>query len=298
MFSFNESGPGIDVRQTAREHAHLVRTLGAHFARHGLAARLLAGDTSDANPVDFISPVLEDPEAARSAGAVTFLSRRGCTKENLARWLDAARRLDVPLLVGEGSTDAAAWRYSCILLELSFALYEIDFNTRILAHAQPASVLQWQLTAGDSLLAGNGIAGEEGPLRPTQRFRNLKQLASLPRRSFHLPVARGHPLVTAAARGGIAGGSHAVLPVNNGAGRKAVIEGFPPEVKEACAWVTDAARAFGEMPRVPVIHGKAELTLAATSFVTVVGQAEGQRTAGLPAAPPHARPMQTEERPR
>jgi len=273
MFSFNESDLGIDVRQTAREHAQLIRTLGPYFARHGLATRLLVGDTSDANPVDFVDPVLEDPEAARFAGAVSFHSWRGCTRENLERWLAAARRLNVPLLVGEGSTDAAAWRYSRIFLEPSFAMYEIDLYTRILALAQPASILQWQLTADYSLLAGNGIAGEDGPLRPTQRFWNLRQLASTPQRSFHLPVEADHPLVTAAAIGDIAGGVFTVHLVNRGAARQAVIEGFPETVTELRAWVTDATRSMQEQARVPVRQGRAELKLDATSFVTLISAA-------------------------
>lgn len=273
MFSFNESDLGIDVRQTAREHALLIRTLGPYFARNGLATRLLAGDTSDADPVDFVSPVLEDAEAARFTGAVSFHSWRGCTRDNLERWLAAARRLNVPLLVGEGSTDAAAWRYSRIFLEPSFALHEIDLYTRILAVAQPASILQWQLTADYSLLAGNGIAGDTGPLRPTQRFWNLKQLASAPRRSFHLPVESSHPLVTAAALGDIANGAYAVHLVNRGAARQAVVEGFPEGVSGARAWITDATRAMQELPRVPVKQGRAELTLDAISFVTLTAPA-------------------------
>lgn len=270
MFSFNESDLGIDVRQTPREHALLIRTLGPDFARHGLATRLLVGDTSDADPVDFVDPVLTDPEAARFTGAVSFHSWRGCTQKNLERWLAAARRLNVPLLVGEGSTDAAAWRYSRIFLEPSFAMYEIDLYTRILALAQPASILQWQLTADYSLLAGNGIAGDDGPLRPTQRFWNLKQLASTPHRSFHLPAESDHPLVTAAALGDIANGVFTVHLVNRGAARQAVIEGFPEEVRELRAWVTDAARSMQELARVPVQKGRAELKLDATSFVTLI----------------------------
>jgi len=270
LFSFNESDLGIDVRQTPREHTLLIRTLGPYFARHGLATRLLAGDTSDANPVAFVDPLLEDPEAARFAGAVSFHSWRGCTKENLERWLDAARRLNVPLLVGEGSTDAAAWRYSRIFLEPSFALYEIDLYTRILALAQPASILQWQLTADYSLLAGNGIAGDDGPLRPTQRFWNLRQLADTPHRSFHLPVEADHPLVTAAALGDIAGGVFTIHLVNRGAARQAVIEGFPDSVTELRAWITDASRSMQELGRIPVHQGTAALNLDATSFVTLI----------------------------
>ena len=44
MFSFNEIDLGINVRQTAREHAELIKTLGAHFASRGLATKLALGD--------------------------------------------------------------------------------------------------------------------------------------------------------------------------------------------------------------------------------------------------------------
>ena len=188
MFSFNESDLGINVRQTPREHADLIRTLGAYFASRGLATKLALGDTSDADPIDFIKPAMKDPEAVKYVGAVDFHSWRGCTDEKLAEWRDAARQLNVPLLVGEGSTDAAAYRYPQIFAEQSFALYEINLYTRILAIAQPKSILQWQFTADYSVLAGGGIFNDDGPLRPTQRFWNLKQLASTPPRSFALPV--------------------------------------------------------------------------------------------------------------
>ena len=117
-------------------------------------------------------------------GAVSFHSWRGCTDEILNQWHDAARQLNVPLLIGEGSTDAEAWNYPQIFQESSFALHEIDLYTRILAVSKPKSILQWQLTADYSILAGGGVFGEEGPLRPTQRFWNLKQLASTPERSL------------------------------------------------------------------------------------------------------------------
>ena len=65
LFSFNESDIGINVRQTPREHAELIKTLGAWFAAKGLATKLALGDTSDANPIDFIQPALHDPEAGQ-----------------------------------------------------------------------------------------------------------------------------------------------------------------------------------------------------------------------------------------
>ncbi len=67
-------------------------------------------------------------------------------------------------------TDSNAHQYPQIFLEPSFALHEIELYERILAIAQPKSILHWQLTSDYSLLAGGGVYGDNGPLRPTQRF--------------------------------------------------------------------------------------------------------------------------------
>ena len=271
MFTFNESDLGINVRQTPREHAELIKTFGAWFASRGLATRLALGDTSDANPIDFIKPAMRDPEAVKYIAAVDFHSWRGCTDEILAQWRDAARELNVPLVVAEGSTDAAAYRYPQILNEQSFALYEINLYLRILSVAQPKSILQWQLTADYSVLAGGGIFNDNGPLHPTRRFWNLKQLASTPPRSFSLPVACDkQPNLTCAAFGNIAEGLYTVHVVNNGAARTATLTGLPSAVKQLRIQVTDAHRGMEESGRISVAGGRAEFPLAATSYTTVV----------------------------
>jgi len=272
MFSFNESDIGINVLQTPHEHAEMIKSFGAWFAAKGLATRLALGDTSDANPINFIKPAMHDPEAVKYIGAVDFHSWRGCTDELLAQWRDAARELNVPLVVAEGSTDAAAWRYPQIFAEQSFALYEINLYLRILSIAQPKSILQWQLTADYSLLAGGGIFNDNGPLRPTRRFWNLKQLAATPPRSFSLPVTCDkQPNLTCAAFGNIAEGIYTVHMVNNGATRTATLIGLPPSVKQLRLWVTDAQRGMQESDRIPVTDGKAQFPLAATSYTTVIG---------------------------
>lgn len=273
MFSFNESDLGINVRQTPREHAELIKTLGAYFASKGLATKLALGDTSDANPIDFIKPAMKDPEVVKYIGAVDFHSWRGCTDEILAQWRDAARELNVPLVVAEGSTDAAAYRYPQIFNEQSFALYEINLYLRILAIAQPKSILQWQLTADYSPLAGGGIFNDNGPLRPTRRFWNLKQLAATPPRSFSLPVACDkQPNLTCAAFGNIAEGVYTVHMVNHGAARNATLTGLPPTVKQLRLWVTDAQRGMQELERVPVNDGKAQFALSTTSYTTIISE--------------------------
>ena len=174
----------------------------------------------------------------------------------------------MPLLVGEGSTDAGAWRYPAIFAEPAFALQEIELYVRMLAISQPRSILQWQLTADYSLLAGGGVFGDSTALRPTQRFWNLKQLAASPR-GFFLPVGCESPAVACAAIGDIAGGRYALHVVNTGAAREAVVAGLPPELTELRLFVTDARRGMAEGERVPVSGGTARFPLAATSFTTV-----------------------------
>jgi hypothetical protein len=77
--------------------------------------------------------------------------------------------MNLPLIVAEGSTDAAAYRYPDIFYEQTFALYEINLYMRICAISQPLSILQWQLTSDYSPLKGMGIYGTKGPLAPTRR---------------------------------------------------------------------------------------------------------------------------------
>jgi hypothetical protein len=269
-FSFNESDLGINVRQTASEHALLIKKLGAVMASKGLATKMLLGDTSDATPVDFIKVAQNDLEAVKYIAAVSFHSWRGCTDEILAYWGAAARALNVPLLVAEGSTDAAAYRYAQIFFEQSFALYEINLYTRILAIAQPASILQWQFTADYSVLAGGGIYGDNGPLRPTQRYWNLKQLSATPPNVFALPVKCDKPELACAAFGNIADGVFLIHAVNNGGSRPATVTGLPATVKQLRAWVTDSKRGYQELPRINVVDGKADFTLDATSYTTLM----------------------------
>jgi hypothetical protein len=269
-FSFNESDLGINVRQTGEEHAKLIKTLGRRLQSRGLATRLLLGDTSDARPIEFIRPALDDPETHPFIAAVSFHSWRGCTNERLQQWSAAAQQLNVPLIVGEGSTDAAAWRYNEIFSESTFAFYEIDLYTRILAIAQPLSILQWQLTSDYSLLVGGGVFGTDGPLRPTQRFWNLKQLASTPAGAFHLPVVCEGANLNCAAMGNVARGEYVVHIVNNGTRREASIDGIPTGVDELRVIVTDHERGMVEVARVPVKDGAAEVVLEAASFVSLL----------------------------
>lgn len=243
MFSFNESDLGIDVLHTPQEHADFIKEFGAYLAGLNLPTRMLLGDNSDATTFDFILPALNNLETHKYIGAVSFHSWRGCDDVTLKKWADAAKAINVPLLVGEGSTDAAAHGYAEIFNESTFALYEINLYTRICAICQPLSILQWQLTSDYSLLWGDGIYGSKGPLRPTQRFWNIKQLASTPADALAIPVSSSKKNVNCAAFGNMVRGEYAVHMVNNGADCEAVISGIPAEVKELKVYVTNTKTA-------------------------------------------------------
>jgi hypothetical protein len=272
MFSFNESDLGINVRHTSQEHAEFIKGLGAHLAARGLVTKMLLGDNSDATTFDFIIPAMNDPETHKYIGAISFHSWRGCTNETLKKWAGAARQLNLPLLVAEGSTDAAAWNYPEIFSEQSFALYEINLYTRLCAICQPLSILQWQLTADYSVLTGNGIFGTQGPLRPTQRFWNLKQLASTPEDAFAIPFTCSKEGINCAAFANIARKEFAVHIVNNGAECKGIIKGIPPYISVFEIFVTDQTMGMEKTDEVTVINGTAELTLQPAAFISLISK--------------------------
>ena len=271
LFSFNESDLGIDIRQTAEEHATFIKALGERLTDRGLATKLLLGDTSDARPIDFVKPALLDKDARPYIGAVSFHSWRGWEADLLEYWGGVARLLNVPLLVGEGSTDAAAWTYPAIFSEYSFALHEINLYTRILAISQPRSILQWQLTSDYSLLRGGGLFGvEDEPLSPTHRFWNLKQLASTPPGAFWLPVSCSGSGLSCAAFGDIANGAYAVHLVNNGAERTMTLSGLPDTVASVRIYVTDSERAMELVSTMEYSGDPIEVVLPAAGFTTLL----------------------------
>ncbi|GHT84246.1 hypothetical protein FACS18947_1420 [Bacteroidia bacterium] len=269
-FSFNESDIGIDVFHSPEQHAYLIKTLGAYFASRGLATKLLLGDNSDATTFDFILPALNDPATYPYIYAISFHSWRGCDDVTLNKWAWASRKMNVPLIVGEGSTDAAAWRYSNIFAESTFALYEINLYTRISAICQPQSILQWQLTADYSLLWGDGIYNSTGPLRPTQRFWNLKQLAATQEQSFALPFTCTKEDVNPAAFGNISRGQYAVHAVNNGAARPATISGLPiTKDSKITVYITNSKQGMEEVKKFQIVNGTVKVDFPAVSFISV-----------------------------
>jgi hypothetical protein len=271
LFSFNESDLGINIRQTAQEHANLIKGLGAYFVSRGLKTKMLLGDNSDATSWSFIYPAINDAATHPYIGAISFHSWRGCDTATLQKWKAAATQMNLPLLVGEGSIDAAAWNYPLIFEEEAYAMEEIDLYIRLLAVCQPISILQWQLTADYSPLAGGGIFGNNEPLRPTHRFFNLKQLASIPENLHAIPVTVTGTGITVAAQGNAGSNNYAIHLVNNGASRSVTIKGLPATLKLLQVFITSKALQNQQQQPVSVHNGQAVLTLNAVSYTTLIG---------------------------
>ena len=122
--------------------------------------------------------------------------------------------------------------YPAIFEEPTYAIEEINLYTRLLAICQPVSILPWQLTYDYSQLAGGGIFGDNEPLHPTQRFWNLKQLASTPKGLSAMPMAGDRPNISCAALGNNPKTTYAFHFVNRGATNEATITGLPVKLED------------------------------------------------------------------
>lgn len=269
-FSFNESDLGIDIRQTGPQQDALIRGLGAYFKSRGLKTKLLLGDNSDATTYSFIEPAMADPKARPFMGAVSFHSWRGWDTPTLQQWANAAKKLKLPLIVAEGSIDAAAWQYPAYFSEPTYALEEISLYIKLLAVCQPLSILQWQLTSDYSLLSGGGIYGEQGPLQPTQRFWNLKQLSITPKGLFHLPVQSDRPDITCAALGNRATDQYAFHMVNKGAARRVHLVGLPSGLRSLSFYITNKKEEMKKLGPLQVNDHQASFLLPSRSFVSLI----------------------------
>ena len=266
LFSFNESDAGVYVLQSPEQHDETIKRLGAYFAAQGLKTKMLLGDTGNPAGDKFIDVAAADPAAAKYIGAVSFHSWGGGTVEQYTHFSDAARRLDVPLLVSAGGLDPAAYLYRAVFLEPWYCLDEIAQYVDICRVAQPLSILHWQLTSDYSILTGG--AGDE-PLQPTQRFWDIKQLGMTAPGAKAMPVTCDNSNVVSCAFDDH--GTCVVHLVNNGAARTASISGLPPSAKEMRVFVTDKSRGMQETGRKPVVQGRVEVPLDTMSFTSLAG---------------------------
>jgi hypothetical protein len=272
LFSFNEPDCGVEVFQTPEEHAIFNKAIGAYLKSKGLATKMLLGDTGHGTALAnrIVWPTINDPSIHPYIGAIALHTYHGCNTTDLNEWARAAKAINVPLMVTEGGTNSAAHRSPLVFLQPWFQLGEIDTYIRICNICQPLTVMEWQLTSDYSVLTGKGLYGDEGPLRPTQRFWNLKQLGATPAGSFWMPVTCNRPNISCAAAGNISDGIYTVHLVNNGATRNISLTGIPASVKAFNIYVTDATRGMQKIKTIPVVNGKAEFELEAQTYTSLI----------------------------
>jgi len=267
LFSFNEADQGINVKLSPAEVDSVIKGLGAAFAEAGLATKPLLGDTGNpqSRPANFIDVAIADPEAMKFVGAVSYHCWTGGSDQIIAHWGEVAQRFKLPLMIAEGGTDPASYSHRFLFLEPWYALDEINLYLRCMALSRPISILHWQLTDDYNILAG-GRNGE--PLRPTQRFFNLKQLNLTPPQAPSLDITGDHPRLTAAAYGDATHG-WAIHLVNIGTTRPVTITGLPASLTQLYPVITDSARNMQALAPVPVSGGAAQFALDYQSFVTL-----------------------------
>ena len=271
LFSFNEVDYGVQVYHTPEEHAFYIKMLGKSFATRGLITKMLLGDTGagTVRSNKIVIPAVNDITTHEYIGAVSFHTYHGCTPPDLQAWALSAQKLNVPLMVVEGGPNSAEHRYPMNFIEKWFQLSEIDLYLRICRYAQPATIMEWQFTRDYSLLIGNGIYNDNGPLRPTQRFWNLKQLGSTPEGSFSIPLEVDGSNITAAAFADILDGIYTIHIVNNSAQRKAIIKNIASNIKTLNVYKTDITRGMQRAESVQVINGTAEVVLESACYTTL-----------------------------
>jgi hypothetical protein len=198
-------------------------------------------------------------------GAFSYHCWTGGPDQILTRWGTVAQQFKLPLMIAEGGTDPASYSHRFLFLEPWYALDEINLYVRCMALSRPISILHWQLTDDYSILAG-GRNGE--PLRPTQRFFNLKQLNLTPPEAPSLDITGEHPRLTAAAYGDTTHG-FAIHLVNTGTTRPVTITGLPASVTQLFPVATDSSREMKALSPVAVTGGTAQFNLDYQSFVTL-----------------------------
>jgi hypothetical protein len=265
LMSINESDLGIDILQTPEEHAEFIREVGRRMADAGLKTRMLLGDACSPHPVKFVDAAMRDPYTIKYIGAVSFHSWHDGTDAEFRAWGNAARKLSVPLIVGEGGTDSDSYRYPPIFQEPWYAMYELDTYMRICAQAQPLSILHWQMTSNYSLLVGGGRSGQ--PLAPGRRFWQVKQLNLTPADSAAIPVSGSANNITACAY--LDHQRTLIHLLNNAAERTTTITGLPVQSVQAHIYLTDETNGMKELPPATVTNGTITVTLPQDSLVTI-----------------------------
>lgn len=270
-FSFNEPDYGAKIRMFPDEHRDLIKRVGAHLEKLGLKTRCLLGDVS--NPrvsFDYLQPAMNDPQAMKYVGALSFHSWNGASPERYAAWADLAQRLKLPLIVAEVGVDPEAWK-SGAYKTFDYGLREMSMYQELFLHARPQAILYWEYTADYSLMASDQFPKEKRG--ETERFALQKHWVNfVPPGSEGLAVSGGKDavLLTAFRKARVNEAHDYTLHLSNTAWpRKVRVKGIPPEVKTLQLIETARGVLFQSKAPITPINGTVELELPARSLTTL-----------------------------
>jgi O-glycosyl hydrolase len=260
------------VKFTAEQQRDMIRRVGAHFAKLGLKTKLLLGDVGDGkHGLDFIQPTLDDPQAMRYVGAISFHSWGGASPQQYAAWADIAEKHNLPLLVGEVGYDSNWQTVGNYIHSWYYALQEMRLYQDLLLYARPRGTMQWEYT-GDYGLAQVEQRNGKTIITPYKRFWLIKQLAGLTPEDADVLATNssdGQVLMTAF-RGATGGKTVYTLHIANlAATRPATLAGLPAEITRLHRVQTTAGDSYKPMDPLTAKDGQVKLDLPAQSLTTL-----------------------------
>ncbi len=269
-FSFNESNYGVRVLFTGDEHRDLMKRLGPALQKAGLKTRMLLGDVGGPrDTIGFTTPTVNDPEAMKYVGAVSFHSWGGASAQQYNAWADLSEKLKLPLIVAEAGVDAAAWENG-LFQSYDYGVREVAHYMELFQHARPQAILLWEYTADYSTMGMNKF--DRKRLVITERFCFQKHWCDLtPPGSEALKVASDKSEIMAAMfRHGPDNKRNYTLHVANPKwGRQVTIEGIPSSVKMLNVVRTARGEMFKKLEPMNVSGGKLTLELPMMSLITL-----------------------------
>ncbi len=268
LFACNEPDWGAAVVWSAQEYVELVRGLGRAFRLNGVATRMLLGDLARAEgTLDYLQPVLSDPEALSYCAALSFHSWGGAPRETYEAWSELAGRLRLPLIVAEAGVEPD-WR-NVQVHSPEYALSELWHYQQLLAWAHPQVVLLWEYSDNYAILA----RGADNRWQTTPRFAFQQHwLAFTPPGSlaWEAQASGTQVLPTCFAVPQAAGRPGLTLHLANQFGEQPVrVVGLPAELTSLRVVETTPGRLFARRSDLPVTDGRVQLTLAGASLTTL-----------------------------
>ncbi len=167
-FSFNEPDTGVHVKFSAEQHRDAIKKIGAGLAAKKLKTKMVLGDLNHAaHSIKYLRPAVADPEAMKHVGIISFHSWGGADPDEYAEWPALARRLNLPLMVGEAGPNSRALKDGTLKTS-RLALAEMDQYQEMLLYACPQAIIHWEYTADFRLLDEDPAV--PGRLEPNFRY--------------------------------------------------------------------------------------------------------------------------------